>query len=150
MTVIEYLTDHYDYFEGQNFFRFEKVVDVFPASKKRMQEGIIASVHVIPENRWFWVHDEEEFADIAVNFIEHWKGKPIPKGGKNVKRGIDITDKTRISFGKYQGTPMINIPAGYLIWIYENNKCSPQIANYIRKNLDNLRKEIAKNKKGIR
>lgn len=150
MIILEYLTDHYEYSEGQNFFRFEKVVDIFPASKKKLEEGLIASIHVIPERRWFWVSDEKELADIAIKYIDFWKGKPFPKVNGKIKRGMDITDKTPMPFGKHKGIAMANVPADYLIWIFENNKCSPQIANYIRNNLDILRKEIANSKKGIR
>ena len=45
-------------------------------------------------------------------------------------------------FGKYKGTEMANIPASYLIWIYENNKCSLEVIKYVRDNLDVLTEEV--------
>jgi len=38
-------------------------------------------------------------------------------------------------------TKMANIPAGDLIWLYENKKCSPRVRLYISERLDDLRQE---------
>lgn len=53
-----------------------------------------------------------------------------------------MNDNSIMPFGKYKGQKMANIPASYLIWIYENSKCTPEIAYYINNNLDVLREEI--------
>ena len=45
-------------------------------------------------------------------------------------------------FGKYKGTKMANVPASYLIWIFENNKCSIEVIKYVRENLDVLKEEV--------
>lgn len=45
-------------------------------------------------------------------------------------------------YGKYKGVKIANIPADYLIWIFENNKCTPEVAKYIAENLDVLNAEI--------
>ncbi|KDS63634.1 hypothetical protein M096_4644 [Parabacteroides distasonis str. 3999B T(B) 6] len=37
---------------------------------------------------------------------------------------------------------MINVPAGYLIWLYDNNKCSADVRAYIEDNMDALKEEI--------
>ena len=61
-----------------------------------------------------------------------------------------LTDESKMPFGKYEGVPMINVPAEYLIWIFENNKCTKEVAFYINKNLENLKIEIENHKKGIK
>lgn len=47
-------------------------------------------------------------------------------------------------FGKYQGTEMENVPASYLIWLYDNNKCNKEVKEYIEDNMDVLKMEINK------
>ena len=53
-----------------------------------------------------------------------------------------MTDNSLMPFGKYKGTKMANIPASYLIWIFENNKCSIEVIKYVRENLDVLKEEV--------
>jgi len=53
-----------------------------------------------------------------------------------------LTDNSIMPFGKYKGQVLANIPASYLIWIFENNKCTPDVAKYINENLDVLKEEI--------
>jgi len=50
-------------------------------------------------------------------------------------------------FGKYRGEKMANVPADYLIWIFENNKCTPDVAKYIAENLSVIKSEIEYNNK---
>lgn len=45
-------------------------------------------------------------------------------------------------WGKYQGDKMINVPASYLIWLYDNNKCSGDVKVYIKDNYDVLNEEV--------
>lgn len=45
-------------------------------------------------------------------------------------------------WGKYQGDKMINVPAAYLIWLYDNNKCSGYVKAYIKDNYDVLNEEV--------
>lgn len=56
-----------------------------------------------------------------------------------------MQDSDKIWFGKHQGKRLIDIPADYLIWIYEQGKCSGPLRKYIENNMDALKKEI-KNK----
>lgn len=53
-----------------------------------------------------------------------------------------MTDNSKMPFGKYKGEKMANVPASYLIWIFENNKCTPEVAKYIADNQDVLKAEI--------
>jgi hypothetical protein len=41
---------------------------------------------------------------------------------------------------------LTNVPADYLIWLYENNKCSNDVREYIEDNLEVLRFEIKNGK----
>lgn len=52
-----------------------------------------------------------------------------------------LTDTSIMPNGKYAGVRLIDIPASYLIWIYENNRCSKDVKAYIQDNLEALRKE---------
>lgn len=58
------------------------------------------------------------------------------------KMDTKLTDKSLMPFGKYKDYAMENVPASYLVWLYENDKCSNQVRNYIIDNLDFLRMEI--------
>jgi uncharacterized protein (DUF3820 family) len=57
---------------------------------------------------------------------------------------MELTDKSLMPFGKYQGTEMENVPASYLIWLYDNNKCNKEVKEYIEDNMDVLKMEINK------
>jgi len=60
-----------------------------------------------------------------------------------------LTDNSAMPFGKYKGLKMANVPASYLIWIYENNKCSLEVIKYVRTNLDVLQEEVKREQKHI-
>ena len=53
-----------------------------------------------------------------------------------------MTDESTMPYGKHKGQKMANIPPDYLIWLFENNKCTPEVAKYIAENLDVLKAEI--------
>ena len=57
-----------------------------------------------------------------------------------------LTDTDQMPWGKYKGQQMQDVPAFYLIWLYENNKCNWQLKCYIEDNLDTLKLEV---KQGI-
>ena len=47
-------------------------------------------------------------------------------------------------FGKHAGTPMQDVPASYLHWLWTQGKCSDHkcpVGNYIRANLNALKLE---------
>jgi len=55
---------------------------------------------------------------------------------------IVLTDKSLMPFGKYQGKPMEDVPADYLMWLYDNDKYSEQVKVYIEDNMDVIKKQI--------
>lgn len=57
-----------------------------------------------------------------------------------------MNDKTPMPFGKYKGDKMENVPASYLLWLYENNKCGGEVREYIKDNLYVLKEEIRRAK----
>jgi uncharacterized protein (DUF3820 family) len=58
-----------------------------------------------------------------------------------------MDDESLMPYGKYKGEKMANIPPDYLLWIYENNKCTIEVQEYIQNNLDTIKAEIAYNQK---
>lgn len=58
-----------------------------------------------------------------------------------------LSDESLMPFGEHKGEKMANVPAAYLIWLYENNKCSADVREYIEANLDVLKQEIRNNGK---
>ncbi len=65
-------------------------------------------------------------------------------------RMASLSDSDLMPYGKYKDTPMGEVPADYLLWLYENNKVNGHVARYIEENLDTLKMQIANSKKGIR
>ena len=59
------------------------------------------------------------------------------------------TDNDIMPFGKYKGRKMANVPAKYLIYIYDENKCNNKVREYIEDNLDALKSEIEFEKKVV-
>lgn len=49
-----------------------------------------------------------------------------------------MDDNSLMPYGKHQGKAMINVPADYLLWLYENDKCSGDVKAYIVANEDVL------------
>ena len=70
----------------------------------------------------------------------------IPDGGVLIPKiqMSKLTDNSSMPFGKYKMQKMANIPADYLIWLFDNNKCTPEVAKYINENIDVLRNECKK------
>lgn len=60
---------------------------------------------------------------------------------------MKLTDNSPMPFGKHKGTQMANVPASYLIWLYDNDKCSVEVREYIEDNLDVLKQEVKNNEK---
>jgi len=54
-----------------------------------------------------------------------------------------LTDESLMPYGKHKGEKMANVPPEYLIWLYDNEKCSRDVSLYIKDNLDVLRSEIS-------
>ena len=59
----------------------------------------------------------------------------------------DLTDNSYMPFGKYKGDKMADVPASYLIWLYDNSKCSMEVLKYIHKNHDVLVAQAKKENK---
>lgn len=59
----------------------------------------------------------------------------------------ELTDKSLIYFGKYKGTALTNIPADYLLYLYNYNNCkiNANLRVYIKDNFDVLNNEIMHN-----
>jgi len=53
----------------------------------------------------------------------------------------EITDSTKMWFGKYQGIALANVPADYLLYLYNSGKVFGGLKKYIEDNLDVLEKE---------
>ncbi len=52
-----------------------------------------------------------------------------------------LTDTSPMPFGKFKGDKMENVPAKYLLWLYNNNKCFGLVKDYIIDNLQVLEQE---------
>ena len=55
-----------------------------------------------------------------------------------------LTDKDPMPFGKYRGKAMANVPAVYLLWLYNEGCNDTAVRQYITDNLDCLNKEVSK------
>jgi uncharacterized protein (DUF3820 family) len=69
-----------------------------------------------------------------------------------------LTDNSPMPFGKHRGQALINVPASYLIWLYDAQTkrmaagevlslADRTLRTYINNNLDALRVETAKAKR---
>lgn len=57
-----------------------------------------------------------------------------------------MNDNSLMPYGKYKGDKMLNVPASYLIWLYENNKASVDVLAYIKDNLEVLKMQVKQRK----
>lgn len=62
---------------------------------------------------------------------------------KNMKPyGRRLTDEDPMPFGKYKGEKMTNVPAEYLLWLYNEDIKPGSVRDYIEDNLDAIRSEV--------
>lgn len=57
-----------------------------------------------------------------------------------------LTDDSKMWFGKYEGFRLEDVPAWYLLGLYERNKCGPRLREYIEDNMQVLKKELNEKK----
>jgi uncharacterized protein (DUF3820 family) len=57
-----------------------------------------------------------------------------------------ITDNTKMSWGKYKDYPLVSVPASYLLFLYDNERAG-RYADYIKQNIDLLIKQAKKEKR---
>lgn len=57
---------------------------------------------------------------------------------------VVFTDNTPMPFGKHKGKAMVNVPAVYLIWLFNNSCTHTGVKQYIIDNLAALEKEAGK------
>lgn len=58
-----------------------------------------------------------------------------------------MTDDSIMTFGKFAGRKLADVPDSYLLWLYENGKCYGALRDYIEDNLDAIKKNISTIKK---
>lgn len=56
-----------------------------------------------------------------------------------------MTDESLMPFGKHKGKAMANVPAHYLLWLWENADLRDPLKAYISENLEVIKDEIKKN-----
>jgi len=54
----------------------------------------------------------------------------------------ELTDQSLMPFGKHQGEKLVNVPARYLLYIFENFTLHDNLRAYIKKNKDVLEAEV--------
>lgn len=55
---------------------------------------------------------------------------------------MKLTDADPMPMGKkYRDVIMADVPADYLLWLYDNNKCTPPVRSYVEDNMQALRAE---------
>lgn len=58
-----------------------------------------------------------------------------------------LTDESIMPFGMFKGEKMANVPPHYLLWLFENNRCSGDVKQYIEDNMDVIKIEIERKSK---
>lgn len=52
-----------------------------------------------------------------------------------------MNDESLMPFGEHKGKKLIDVPASYLLYLYDQNKCYGELKEYIEDNLDVLNEE---------
>ncbi len=61
---------------------------------------------------------------------------------------MKLQDDSLMPYGKYKGRPMEDVPADYLVWLVDNLRASPAVAEYVKENREVLNKEIKEKRYG--
>ena len=56
-----------------------------------------------------------------------------------------MDDNSLMPYGVHAGKKMIDVPSGYLLWLYEQNKCSGEVKAYIYENINVIKHEVKQN-----
>lgn len=70
-------------------------------------------------------------------------GPPQPKTDAERLDEFQLKDDSPMPFGKHKGEKMEDVPARYLFWLWTNGaeNENSQVPDYIRRNLEALKKE---------
>jgi hypothetical protein len=61
-----------------------------------------------------------------------------------------LTKESRLSYGKaHRGSQLKDVPASYLLWLYDNCELSVQLKRYIEDNKQSLEAEKRRNNKNL-
>lgn len=104
----------------------------------RIGERVLWNKQIFTVNRFNFGCSQAEI--ISENGFKTWVGRTTIEFAE--KKTNSYTDDTQMPFGKYKGEKMANVPASYLVWLYDNNKCFGELKEYIEDNIDVLNKEI--------
>lgn len=55
-----------------------------------------------------------------------------------------LTDSSLMPTGKHKGDKMIDVPATYLMYIYDNDMCSLLVQHYIEENMEVILEQAKK------
>ncbi|MEA1848984.1 DUF3820 family protein [Chryseobacterium sp. MHB01] len=58
-----------------------------------------------------------------------------------------MEDTDLMPYGVHKGKKMQDVPADYLLWLYEEGKLTKPVREYIEDNLEVLKVQIERNKK---
>lgn len=58
-----------------------------------------------------------------------------------------LKDTDKMPWGKFKLTPMIDVPASYLLWLWDNVHLTGDVYEYVKDNLDVLKSQVKNQKK---
>ncbi len=53
-----------------------------------------------------------------------------------------LNDNSPMPYGKHKGKAMANVPDDYLLWLYNNDKCTYPVRKYVEMNMDAIKTNI--------
>lgn len=56
-----------------------------------------------------------------------------------------LNENSVMSYGKYEGKQLKDVPADYLLWLYYNDRASKEIEEYVERNIEALEKKAFEN-----
>jgi len=54
----------------------------------------------------------------------------------------ELDNNSKMTFGVYKGRKMVNVPAAYLLWLWDEKKYTKEVGVYIEENLQALKQEL--------
>lgn len=63
------------------------------------------------------------------------------------RKPAPLQDDSLMPSGKYKDDKMIDVPAKYLLYVYENKMCSVLVEDYVIRNLDVIKDQAEKEDK---
>lgn len=99
----------------------------------------------VPADYLLWLHDNDKCTSPVAKYIDDNMDVLCPRRAKEIAERKKKAE-SRMPFGSYKGVELSQVPAEYLMVMYENDKCPKNVLAYIERNMDAIKVQAEKDR----